>query len=185
MHRILKNKTKQGGFTLIELMIVVAIIGILAAVAIPQFLKMMAKSKAGEAELSLDLIKKSQKADWAEASGFHVGDGDALPSDGDVTTGCCDGTGGTRKCATDLAEWAGDEVWAALDFRTDQPGYFVYTYTGTAEEFTAQAIGDLDCDTNLAVYELTGSRVDGDPLFNLRKPAKSGVGDGVLTTDAD
>ena len=59
----------QKGFTLIELMIVVAIIGILAAIAIPNFLTYQAKSKQSEAKIGLGAIATSSIAYNAEVTG--------------------------------------------------------------------------------------------------------------------
>ena len=61
----------QKGFTLIELMIVVAIIGILAAIAIPNFLTYQAKSKTSEAKTNLNAIRTGQIAFFAE-NGVYV-----------------------------------------------------------------------------------------------------------------
>ena len=57
---------KSQGFTLIELMIVVAIIGILAAIAIPNFLKFQCKSKQSEAKTNLSGIFTAEKAFFGE-----------------------------------------------------------------------------------------------------------------------
>ena len=59
---------QQQGFTLIELMIVVAIIGILAAIAIPNFLSYQAKAKQSEAKISLGSIFTSAIAFQAETN---------------------------------------------------------------------------------------------------------------------
>ena len=56
----------RTGFTLIELMIVVAIIGILASIAIPNFLRFQAKSKQSEARLLLSGIFTSQTSYFSE-----------------------------------------------------------------------------------------------------------------------
>nr|WP_274621963.1 prepilin-type N-terminal cleavage/methylation domain-containing protein [Myxococcus fulvus] len=63
LNRLMK---KKGGFTLIELMIVVAIIGILAAIAIPNFIRFQAKSKQSEAKTNLKAIFTAQKAYFGE-----------------------------------------------------------------------------------------------------------------------
>lgn len=65
-----KNFVGQKGFTLIELMIVVAIIGILAAIAIPNFMQYQAKSKQSEAKTNLGGIYTSEVAYFGEQNAF-------------------------------------------------------------------------------------------------------------------
>lgn len=59
------------GFTLIELMIVVAIIGILAAIAIPNFMKFQARSKQSEAKTNLKGIYTAEKSFYQEHDSYN------------------------------------------------------------------------------------------------------------------
>lgn len=57
---------KQDGFTLVELMVVVAIIGLLSAVAIPNFKKYQAKAKISEAKLQLSALYTAEAAFFSD-----------------------------------------------------------------------------------------------------------------------
>ena len=71
MTKLIKNmRNNEKGFTLIELMIVVAIIGILAAIAIPNFLNYQLKAKTAEAKTNLGAIRTSEEAYAAEADEY-------------------------------------------------------------------------------------------------------------------
>ena len=63
-------KKNKKGFTLIELMIVVAIIGILAAIAIPNFMKFQAKAKQSEAKTNLGAIYVAQLSYFSNSNTY-------------------------------------------------------------------------------------------------------------------
>lgn len=66
MKSFLKSVKRQDGFTLVELMVVVAIIGLLSAVAIPNFKKYQAKAKVSEAKLQLSAAYTAEQAFFSD-----------------------------------------------------------------------------------------------------------------------
>jgi prepilin-type N-terminal cleavage/methylation domain-containing protein len=152
------RRTNQKGFTLIELMIVVAIIGILAAVAIPAFMDYMKKSKKTEASLQLNKIAKNDKVYYVTNAKFVTDSGAAKPTS---ATNC--------KFSVDTT-WAADSGWAALDFQIDEPNLFKYTYTGNASTPNATAVGDLDCDGTSITYTLNLSAPNGNAAMSITEP---------------
>jgi type IV pilus assembly protein PilA len=72
MLTVKKRQLGEAGFSLIELMIVVAIIGILATIAIPNFNRFQAKSKQSEAKGNLTGIYTAEKSFYAEWSQYFA-----------------------------------------------------------------------------------------------------------------
>ena len=138
----------QKGFTLIELMIVVAIIGILAAIAIPNFMQYQAKSKQSEAKTNLGGIYVSEVAYFGEQNAFSP----VFPTIGFVVAS----TGSQRYSYT---VDAGTNVLAG----TSVAACATYTGSGTsATGFTALATGNIDGDATCDTWTIN----DVKTLFN-------------------
>lgn len=69
---MLQKSLNQKGFSLVELMVVVAIIGILAAIAVPQMTKFQAKARQSEAKTQLTSLYTAMKAFHTEYAAYHA-----------------------------------------------------------------------------------------------------------------
>src|SRR3990167_4801574 len=72
------TKMKRKGFTLIELMIVVAIIGILAAIAIPKFAELIRKSSEGASKGNLGALRSAMSIYYGDMEGTYPANVTAL-----------------------------------------------------------------------------------------------------------
>ena len=78
-----KGMKAKRGFTLIELMIVVAIIGILAAIAIPKFADLIRKSNEGATKGNLGSIRSALSIYYGDAEGVYPATPEVLTLGGD------------------------------------------------------------------------------------------------------
>ena len=162
---MLNRNRGASGFTLIELMIVVAIIGILAAVAIPAFMKYIRRSKTTEALMNVrrmfDAAVSYYESEHAASDGSILAK--QFPYDADSIgpvyfpyTKCCTNPG--EKCAPSPSIW-NTPRWAALNFSVDDPHYYQYASGGDGDgaAYTGGAVGDLDCDDIFSTFWRTAT----------------------------
>jgi len=148
---MLRKLRNRKGFTLVELMIVVAIIGILAAIAIPNFLNFRLKAKTSEAKSNLGAIRSTEVAYYAEWSTW-VGAQAFVPI--------------LNRSGNDFKEpWTnGGSIsrFSILGFAPEGNVFFSYDLEGTSwpvgsAGFTSNAQGDLDTDGSIANYKITSN----------------------------
>lgn len=159
MSRLLQKAKK--GFTLIELMIVVAILGILAAVAIPAFVRYLRRAKTTEAVDKLAyLFRSSTTYITSERSQRDVTTTALLEAQFPSTVALTPAAipGATR--VIDATGTWDDPTWQALTFSISDPHYYSYEYvssgTGTGAQFTARACGNLDGRGSTSTFERAG-----------------------------
>ena len=127
-----KRGPSRAGFTLIELMLVVAILGVLAAIAIPLLATYQLRSKTAEAKTNLAAIRVLQESYYSENQLYRSADAEPAAIPGTVSV-AFDGV---------------TSDFAALGFVPEGRVYFSYgvAVSGDGAGYTADAGADIDGD---------------------------------------
>jgi len=134
---------KEKGFTLMELLIAVAIVVILAGVGIPVYLRFQAGAKHAEASTNLNGIKLAEES-FKLANGVY---------------GLCAQHPAGAPTQTKQPWGAGNADFDALGFSTSADVLFVYAVNtdNATSTFLAGALGDTDGDTTNILFVATES----------------------------
>jgi len=157
------KRNQAKGFTLIELMIVVAIIGILAAIAIPNFLKYQLRAKFGELPTNVNAIFKAEESLRQSERSITIG--------GTTTTGQYVSTGklpATCTAGTAKNPWINTDLAAAsnIDWVVEGSTYGCYEALASngGASFTAAAESDIDGDSAKACVAIFQPKLVGTTL---------------------
>ncbi|HJL18886.1 MAG TPA: prepilin-type N-terminal cleavage/methylation domain-containing protein [Sandaracinaceae bacterium LLY-WYZ-13_1] len=157
------RRARTGGYTLLELMIVVVLIGVLSAIAIPSFQSYLYRSRTAEAVTFLGEIRQRQESYRAEFGQYCSVSGapGASPDSGAWAPGSLPASGTS-------VGWPGAPgAWSQLGAVPDGPVRFQYRttagppgttpgitgYDGSDFWFVAQARADLDGDGEVMIIE--------------------------------
>jgi prepilin-type N-terminal cleavage/methylation domain-containing protein len=149
------RKRLAAGFTLVELMIVVVILGILAAVAIPAFTRYVKRSKTSEATGNIAKVYQGQLTYYQAALERGVTtyiNAGSMPA----------AAPNAQKYTANVSQWSADANWTAIGFSLDAAHYYQYSSPASTSAFTARASGDLDGDAILSTFQRTGSITSGE-----------------------